>query len=169
MTNAEIRAIYGEPGDVKNLVSLELPYPYLLDWDLTQSVNHITCHKLVKERLENIHKDIYNLYGPDQIHDLGINQFGGCFNMRPKRGCESAYTAAISRGDWDKAMELLSTHSWAVAEDKDPNRNLLRESHKTARFARPVYKDMIDIYYKHDFLSYGREKDFDWMHFEAAI
>lgn len=159
---------YGNPGELNNLVSLTLPYPFLLDWDLNTSTSKMVCHKLVADQFRNIFTDILSHYGITKITELGINQTGGCFMNRPKRGYESQFTAAIERGDKDAAAAYLSTHSWAIAIDLDPNRNLLRETAKTARFARPEYKPMIDIFYAHGFLSYGREKNYDWMHFETA-
>jgi len=89
------------------------------------------------------------LYGYDKLKELGIDLFGGCFNYRKMRGGSS-----------------YSVHAWGLAIDLDPARNTLNETSKTARFARPEYKALIDIFYKHGFVSLGREANYDWMHFQ---
>jgi len=145
---------YGNPTENGSpyLTTLVLPYPMYLSWDKTKMVKSIQCHKLIAENLKNVFNDILKEYGATEIHNLGIDLYGGCFAYRNKRG----------GNDW-------STHSWGVAIDLDPERNQLKESKKTARFARPEYKKMIDIFYKYGFLSLGVEKDYDWMHFEIKM
>lgn len=168
LTTSQLISRYGQPGDVKNLTSITLPYKMRLAWDVSQTVTKITCNKGIAEQLTAIFTALKCTYGEARLKELGIDLFGGCFNHRPKRGLESKYATAIARKNYTLAASYLSTHSWAVAIDLDPARNTLRETKRTARFARPEYKAMIDIFYAHGFLSYGVEKDFDWMHMEAA-
>jgi hypothetical protein len=151
ITTQQAIAKYGKPNQSGSyLVSLTLPYPMRLSWDKNTKVTRIRCHKLVAEQLLAIFCDINNHYGYDKIVELGIDLFGGCFNFRAMRGGSD-----------------YSRHSWGIAIDLDPERNQLKETSKTARFARPEYKAMIDIFYKHGFISLGREKNYDWMHFEV--
>ena len=164
LTTQQVIEKFGNPGDGKNLAALTLPYPFYLDWALSQTTSKITCHKLIVEPLGKIFKEILEVYGIAKIHELGIDQFAGCFNLRPQRGYEKQYLADIEKGG--DGSEYLSRHSWAIALDFDADRNKLNETSKTARFARPEYKTFIDIFYKHGFISYGREKNYDWMHFE---
>lgn len=128
-----------------------IPFPLRIAWDKEHTVTHIKCHKDIVEPLQNVFADILKVYGYEKIKELGIDLFGGCFNFRKMRGGSS-----------------YSVHSWGLAIDLDPERNLLKETSKTARFARPEYKAMIGIFYKHGFVSLGVEKNYDWMHFEWA-
>lgn len=143
---------YGKPTENGSpyLVKISLPYTMVLSWDRSKKVNTIMCHKLVADQLKKIFEEILQVYGLDKIQQLGIDLYGGCFNFRRMRG----------GNDW-------SRHAWGVAIDLDPERNQLKETKKTARFARPEYKPMIDIFYKHGFVSLGVEKNYDWMHFEV--
>ena len=142
---------YGQPSPTgeKYLTTITLPYKMRLAWDTHAQVSTINCHKLVADKLTAIFKDILDHYGYEKIVELGIDLYGGCFNFRKMRNGD----------EW-------SRHSWGVAIDLDPARNTLKESKRTARFAKPEYKPMIDIFYKHGFVSLGVEKDYDWMHFE---
>jgi hypothetical protein len=151
LTTKQTIAKYGKPNVTGEgyLVSIKLPYPMRLSWDVNSKVTRMSCHKLVADKFLAVFNDLLAHYGLAKIQELGIDLTGGCFNFRKMRG----------GSDWSK-------HSWGIAIDLDPARNQLKESSRTARFARPEYKPMIDIFYKHGFISLGVEKNFDWMHFE---
>lgn len=152
LTDQQIIEKYGQPGDPDNLITIQIPYAMRIAWDLTKTVQRIQCHKLIANNLLVVFNDLIDHYGYDKIKELGIDLFGGCVNVRLMRG---------SKTKW-------SRHSWGIAIDLDPARNTLKETKKTARFARPEYQPMIDIFYKHGFLNLGVEKDYDWMHFEIG-
>jgi hypothetical protein len=151
ITQEQLIKKYGTPnkGGEGYLTTINLPYPMFLNWATGTYVWKISCHKLIAEKLTNVFKEILEHYGIDKIKELQLDDFGGCFNYRAMRGGTQ-----------------LSVHSWGLAIDLDPDRNLLKETSKTARFARPEYKAMIDIFYKNGFVSLGREKNYDWMHFQ---
>ena len=153
MTTQQVTKKYGAANitGAGYLVKIKLPYPMRIAWDLDSSVNTMMCHKLVADNFTAVFNELLAVYGYNKIKELGIDLFGGCFNYRKMRGGNA-----------------LSMHSYGLAVDLDPARNLLKESSKTARFARPEYKQMIDIFYKHGFISLGREKNFDWMHFQIS-
>lgn len=154
LTDKQIITKYGEPNITGKgyLTTIPAPFPMRLAWDKDHVVRNISCHKLIAKRLLAVLTEILDAYGYDKIKKLGIDLYGGCFNYRKMRNGGK-----------------MSRHSWGIAIDLDPERNLLHETAKTARFARPEYKAMIDIFYKHGFFSLGREKNYDWMHFETAV
>ena len=146
----EIIKKYGKPNQQGSyLTTITLPYPMRLAWDLNTSVTKMRCHKAVADDFTKVFNDLLSHYGYEKIKELGIDLFGGCFNFRQMRGGSD-----------------YSRHSWGIAIDLDPARNKLKETSRTARFARPEYKPMIDIFYKHGFINLGVEKNYDWMHFE---
>ena len=151
LTTQQIIAKYGKPNQTGTpyLTTISIPFTMRLAWDLKTKVKTIRCHKLIAPKLVAVLNDILKHYGLAKIQELGIDLYGGCFNFR-QMGGGGAYFR----------------HSWGIAIDLDPARNLLKENHTTARFARPEYKPMIDIFYNHGFVGLGREKDYDWMHFE---
>lgn len=150
ITTTQATNKYGVPNQKGTyLVTIKLPYPMRLSWDKGTKVTKMSCHKLVAENFTKVFNELLEVYGYEKIVELGIDLFGGCFNFRAMRGGSD-----------------YSRHSWGIAIDLDPERNQLKETSKTARFARPEYKQMIDIFYKHGFVSLGREKNYDWMHFE---
>jgi hypothetical protein len=153
LTTQQATKKYGTPTvtGAEYLVTLDLPYPMRLAWDLDTKVTKVRVHKLVKDNFKRVFDDLLAHYGYEKLVELGIDLFGGCFNYRKMRGGSS----------WSK-------HSWGIAIDLDPVRNQLHETKATARFARAEYKPMIDIFYKHGFIGLGVEKNFDWMHWEIS-
>lgn len=151
LNTTEIVNKYGQPCDATNQVLITLPYSMRLAWDISKKVNKIVVHKLCADAFIKVFKDLLDHYGLDMIQQLGIDLFGGTYNCRKMRGGTQ-----------------LSRHAWSIAIDLDPDRNQLKETKETARFARSEYKPMIDIFYKNGFISYGIEKNYDWMHFEIG-
>ena len=153
ITTKQAIAKFGVPNQQGSyLTTITLPYPMRLAWDKDTKVLKMRCHKLIAEDFIGIFNDLLAHYGYAKLCELGIDLFGGCFSFRPMRGGSD-----------------YSRHCWGIAIDLDPERNQLHETSKTARFARPEYNPMIDIFYKHGFVSLGREKNYDWMHFQANL
>lgn len=150
LTDQQIIAKYGQPGDPTKQTILVLPYPMRIAWDTSKTVSKIQCHKLVAESLKNVFTDLLSAYGLPKLQSLGIDLFGGCLNVRLQRG---------SKTKW-------SRHAWGIAIDLDPARNQLKWGKDKATFAKPEYKEMTDIFYNHGFIGYGKEKNYDFMHFE---
>lgn len=150
LSTQQITNKYGEPGP-DNLVIVNVPFPLKIAWDLTKTTSKVQFHKLAAPNLKAVFDELLEVYGLSEIQRLGIDLYGGSYNYRKMRGGT----------EW-------SRHSWGIAIDLDPSRNGLKQTDKTAQFAKPDYKKMIDIFYKHGFIGLGREKNYDWMHFEMG-
>lgn len=146
---AELRAFYGEPGS--QLVKLSLPYPLRLAWDLSTTVLSTQCHKKVAASLQKVLEQVVLYYGFDAVQQLRLDLYGGGFNLRAKRGGSS-----------------LSTHSWGIAFDFDPEHNQLKWNSSKAAFAGPDYAYWWQCWEDEGWVSLGRSRNFDWMHVQAA-
>lgn len=145
----DLRAFYGEPG--QNQTMLVSPYPLYLDWELGSKVSKFSIHEKVHDSALRVMGRVLSHYGEEAIHRLGLDQFGGCLNVRRMRNGTA----------W-------STHAWGIAIDWDADRNGLRETHRTARLAQPDYKPFLDLWEAEGWTSLGRARDFDWMHVQAT-
>jgi hypothetical protein len=94
---------------------------------------------------------ILKIYGHDALVRLGLDQFGGCLNVRKMRNGSA----------W-------STHAWGIAIDWDADRNQLRWGKDRALMAQPEYAPFLDAWEAEGWLSLGRARNFDWMHVQAA-
>lgn len=83
------------------LARIALPFPLTIAWDHSQTVTAISCHRLLASTFTNVF---------DRIQSAGlqnkITSFGGCFSFRPQR-----------------TGTKLSTHSWGIAIDLNPEMN----------------------------------------------
>jgi hypothetical protein len=140
---------YGPVGE--NQTSLLLPYKLKLAWDSSINIAKITCHEKVASSLYDIFEQTLNTYGQKNITELCLDSFGGCLNVRRMRGGAS----------W-------SIHSWGAAVDLDPDNNQLKWNNKKAAFAKKEYEPFWSIVEKNGWVSLGRKKNYDWMHFQAA-
>lgn len=146
---AALKQFYGEVG--KNQVRLQLPYPHRLSWNKRTVVHSLMCHEKVKDSLNRVLTNVLNHYGIDEIKRLRLDIWGGCLNVRKKRGGST----------W-------STHSWGIALDYDTDNNALPWGRDRATFARPEYDKWWQFWEEEGWVSLGRTKNYDWMHVQAA-
>jgi len=144
-------AFYGEKGE--NQARLHLPYPMKLSWDTDATINSFLCHERVKDVFEKLFVGITELYTMDQIEQYGLDQFGGCLNVREMKG---------SNG------QRWSTHSWGIAIDIDPLNNRYKWDSKSAMLASKELKPFRDLVSSLGLKMAGEELDRDWMHIQAA-
>lgn len=147
------RKKYGEPNPTGKgyLVTIDLPYPMRVAWEKTTRIKKMQCHKDAAKAFLSVFNDLLEYYGYEQLVALGIDLYGGCFNYRKMRGGTK-----------------LSLHSWGVALDLHPDANLLKQTAETALFAKPEYRQMFNIFYKHGFESLGLESGYDFMHLNLS-
>ena len=148
---AALTAFYGPPCTESALIFIDLPYTLRLAWDLNTSLNRIRCHQKVADSVKRVLNAVQQHYGVQQVRELRLDRFGGCYNPRRKRGGKA----------W-------STHAWGIALDFDPDRNQLSWGRDRASLARPEYEKWWQLWEAEGWISLGRKANYDWMHVQAA-
>lgn len=143
----DVPSFFGPVGE--NQTMLKLPYPMKLAWDRKKVITEISIHKKVADSALRALTRIHEYYGVNK--PAGIDLFGGCLNVRKKRGGSS----------W-------SMHAWGIAIDFDPDNNQLSWPASKARLAKPEYNFFWQAWYDEGWISLGRERNYDWMHVQAA-
>lgn len=146
---SQMEKFFGAPGT--NQVMLDLPFPMVLAWDPNTTIGRFSINKKVQASALRVYEAVLKHYGYEEIKRLRLDQFGGCLNVRTKRGGKT-----------------LSTHAYGIAIDTDPTRNALRATKKTATLAGPSYAAWWDAWTAEGWLSLGKARDYDWMHVQAA-
>jgi len=154
-SQSALTGFFGSPG-VKDgrsppMTLVDCPWTLKMAWDLTSRSNRIGCHTKVAPSLARVLKRVHDHYGAERITELRLDIYGGCYNPRKKRGGST----------W-------STHAWAIALDFDPDNNKLEWGRDRATFARPAYDPWWAAWEAEGWVSLGRQRNFDWMHVQAA-
>lgn len=124
------------------------PFPLKLSWDLSNTITSFRCHELVADKFSRIYENIADTYTKQQIADIGLDIWGGCYNYRNMRGGST-----------------LSTHAYGIAVDTDPVRNQLRWGRDRARLAKSDAEAFWRIVEAEGAVSLGRTKNYDFMHY----
>lgn len=146
----EFYDIFGQVGDTRNLLTINLPFKLKLSWDESVTVKRMTVHSILVDDIRSAFEQILKAYGLKNIQDLRLDIFGGCYNKRK-----------ITDGDkW-------SIHAWGAALDFDPKRNKFHWNREQAQLALSEYYKFWHIWESLGWSSLGREKDFDYQHIQA--
>jgi peptidoglycan hydrolase-like protein with peptidoglycan-binding domain len=146
---ADVPAFFGAVGTSQ--VRLPLPFPMKLAWDTSVTVTTMTLHEKVAPSAGRALDRVAKIFSPAEIAAYGFDLFGGSLNVRRMRGGSA----------W-------SMHSWGIAIDFDPERNQLRWGRDRAFLARPECAAFLDAFEAEGWVSLGRERNYDWMHVQAA-
>ncbi|MEO1292698.1 MAG: M15 family metallopeptidase [Pseudomonadota bacterium] len=145
--------VYGDPRDNSQLTLVRTPWPLQLAWKPEEYRREVIAHRRVADSLGEVFERVHAHYGEKEIRRLRLDQFGGDHVDRAMRGARD--------GRW-------STHAWGIAFDFDPLRNQLRWGREKASLASADYRDWWQIWEEQGWYSLGRNRDFDWMHVQAA-
>lgn len=145
----DVLKFYGSVG--KNQTFIKPAWDMVLAWDTDQKVTRIQLHEKVADSAKRVMERIADAYTPQQLVEMGAHLFGGSLNVRKMRGGAQ-----------------MSMHSWGIAIDFDPARNQLLWGRDRARLAKPDAELFWKLWEEEGWVSLGRQRNYDWMHVQAA-
>lgn len=141
------KSIFGAPGGGQ-LVKVMPPYPLYYEG---RAVECISVHRAIAEHVEAALREVLQVYGAARIKELGLDQYGGCYNYRQTTGGST-----------------LSMHAWGIALDFCPDKNAYKMKAPAASLSAEACRPWWEIWEKHGAVSMGRTYDKDWMHVQFA-
>lgn len=142
-------SMYGRAGEESNMVFVKPPYT--IYYDGKPYPRGVKVHKLLAPSLTKIFQELLEAYGAEKIHELHMDNYAGGYFVKKTTGGSS-----------------YSIHSWGCAIDWWPEENALKTASPKAGFSRPEYKKWWEIWYKYGWIGLGPERNYDWMHVQAA-
>ncbi len=125
--------------ETEQLARAALPFAIPLSWDTTKQVRNLSCHR----KLVPVFRAVFTEIERRGLRDA-VKTYGGCFNFRAKR-----------------SSGKLSTHSWGIAIDLNPETNAM---------GRPgdMPRELVDVFESIGFTWGGRwsGRGKDPMHFQ---
>ena len=152
-SQSEVESVYGKPGAAieRQLVLLQFPFKFRLDFNLRQRTNKVRVHKLGAPQLEKALIEVFNHYGEARWRELGLDRYAGAYNHRKMRGGNK----------W-------SMHAYGCAIDFYAEPNGLRTRCPHALFCGAEYQPFLDIMEANEWLPALRLWGADGMHFQRA-
>ncbi|TFF20523.1 hypothetical protein E3C22_16570 [Jiella endophytica] len=144
-----VSAFYGGVGT--NQTTIEIPFDMWIAWSKSTRARKMTLHKKVAPSALRVLQRVAQIYSAKEMHELGIDLFGGSLNVRRMRGGTS-----------------YSMHSWGIAIDFDPERNQLSWHSPKSRLSNSDALPFWQAWEAEGWLSLGRARNYDWMHVQAA-
>lgn len=150
-SQAEVRSgnsIYGKAGCEDLLVDVYPIYPLYYEG---KEISRIRCHRQIAQQVRDIFEEVLRHYGLKKIHELGLDQYSGCYNNR-----------STTTG------KAKSMHAWGIAFDWAAETNTYSMKKGEATLSKPECEEFWRIWERHGAVSLGREKNYDWMHVQFA-
>lgn len=142
---ASLVKFYGQPGDESQLVEMVFPFPTFYG---DKKVVKTRVHKKCKDSLLRVLTAIGTKYQQNRDIIEEVEDYGGVFNFRPKRGGSS----------W-------SLHAYGAAIDLDADDNTFRD-HWPMQADMPL--EVMEEFAKEGWIAAGAFWGYDAMHFQAT-